>query len=69
MENPHRDTKAPTEAEVAASDDARAGLAMVAARVAQCSTADQAAFWEAVGRCFGGGKPPDLSAIKASSNG
>jgi hypothetical protein len=55
----------PTESEVAASDDAVAGLAMVRARMAHCSPAEQAAFWEAVGRCFGGGKPPEMPAAEA----
>ncbi|MFC6788293.1 hypothetical protein ACFQE0_00795 [Methylobacterium komagatae] len=49
----------PTEAEVATSDDAVKGLAMVEARVGRCTKEEQNAFWEAVGRCFGGGKPPD----------
>lgn len=48
----------PTEAEVGATPDALAGRAMVEARVALCTPEEQAAFWEAVGRCFGGGKPP-----------
>ncbi len=51
---------APTESEVADSEDAKAGLAMVAARVGRCTDEEQAAFWEAVGRCFGGGKPPEM---------
>jgi hypothetical protein len=50
----------PTEADVAASDDAVKGLAMVKARVGQCTQEEQDAFWEAVGRCFGGGKPPEM---------
>jgi hypothetical protein len=50
----------PTESEVAASDDAVAGFAMVEARVKRCTQAEQDAFWEAVGRCFGGGKPPEV---------
>ncbi len=50
----------PTEAEMAASDDAAAGLAMVQARVKRCTQEEQDAFWEAVGRCFGGGKPPEM---------
>ena len=48
----------PTEAEVAASADAVAGRGMVEARVKLCTPEEQAAFWAAVGRCFGGGKPP-----------
>ncbi len=60
---------APTEAEVAESADAKAGLAMVATRVGRCTSEEQAAFWEAVGRCFGGGKPPDLDEISDSANG
>jgi hypothetical protein len=59
---------APTESEVADSEDAKAGLAMVAARVGRCTDEEQAAFWEAVGRCFGGGKPPDLAGISSSAN-
>ena len=51
----------PTEAEVAESEDAVAGLAMVQARVKQCTQEEQDAFWDAVGRCFGGGKPPEMS--------
>lgn len=51
---------APSEADVAASEDAKAGLAMVEARVGRCTHEEQAAFWEAVGRCFGGGKPPEM---------
>ncbi|GJD34848.1 hypothetical protein [Methylobacterium aerolatum] len=50
----------PTEDEVAASADAVAGLAMVRARVERCTQEEQDAFWEAVGRCFGGGKPPEM---------
>jgi hypothetical protein len=50
----------PTEAEVATSDDAVKGLAMIEARVNRCTKEEQDAFWEAVGRCFGGGKPPDM---------
>ncbi|WP_342165097.1 hypothetical protein [Methylobacterium sp. SD21] len=59
---------APSESEVADSEDAKAGLAMVAARVGRCTDEEQAAFWEAVGRCFGGGKPPDLAGISSSAN-
>ena len=51
----------PSEAEIAATADAVAGRALVEARVARCTIAEQAAFWEAVGRCFGGGKPPDTA--------
>ncbi|MDP4021193.1 hypothetical protein Q8W71_01035 [Methylobacterium sp. NEAU 140] len=47
---------------MAASADAVAGLALVETRVAQCTAEEQAAFWEAVGRCFGGGKPPEMGA-------
>ncbi|TXN65528.1 hypothetical protein FV228_15625 [Methylobacterium sp. WL18] len=50
----------PSEADVAATADARAGRALVEARVALCTPEEQAAFWEAVGRCFGGGKPPEI---------
>ncbi|MHC2105271.1 MULTISPECIES: hypothetical protein [unclassified Methylobacterium] len=50
----------PSEADVAATADAREGRALVEARVALCTPEEQAAFWEAVGRCFGGGKPPDM---------
>ena len=46
-----------TEAEMADDPDAVAGRAMVEARVALCSQAEQAAFWEAVRRCFGGPAP------------
>ena len=52
--------KNPSEAEVAATPDAVAGLAKVEARMASCTAEEQAAFWEAVGRCFGGGKPPEM---------
>ncbi len=48
-----------SETEVAATPDAVAGRALVEARVALCTPEEQAAFWEAVGRCFGGGKPPE----------
>lgn len=57
----------PTEADVAASEDAQAGRAMVEARVSRCTPEDQAAFWDAVGRCFGGGKPPNEGEVRASS--
>lgn len=60
---------APTEAQVAASEDAKAGLAMIEARVGRCTHEERAAFWEAVGRCFGGGKPPDLSEVSSSASG
>jgi len=53
-------TTSPSEADVATSDDAVAGLAMVRARVERCTQEEQDAFWEAVGRCFGGGKPPEM---------
>ena len=57
-----RDTpRQPTEAEVGATPDAVAGRALVEARVALCTPEEQAAFWEAVGRCFGGGKPPAVA--------
>ncbi|MCJ2070392.1 hypothetical protein MKK75_16560 [Methylobacterium sp. J-030] len=49
-----------SEAEVAATPDAVAGRAKVEARIAACTPEEQAAFWEAVGRCFGGGKPPEM---------
>jgi hypothetical protein len=62
MEAPMNEAINPTEAEVAADADAMAGRALVEARVAQCTPEEQAAFWEAVGRCFGGGKPPDMQA-------
>lgn len=52
----------PSEADIAATADAVAGRALVEARVAQCTPEEQAAFWEAVGRCFGGGTPPDTQA-------
>ncbi|MDP4002340.1 hypothetical protein [Methylobacterium sp. NEAU K] len=52
----------PSEAEVAATADAVAGRALIEARIARCTHEEQAAFWEAVGRCFGGGKPPDAKA-------
>ncbi|MCJ2141386.1 hypothetical protein [Methylobacterium sp. E-066] len=52
----------PTESEVATTADAMAGRALVEARMALCTPEEQAAFWEAVGRCFGGGKPPDMQA-------
>ncbi|MCJ2015410.1 hypothetical protein [Methylobacterium sp. J-076] len=50
----------PTETEVASSEDAVAGLAMVKARLACCTREEQVAFWEAVGRCFGSGKAPEV---------
>ena len=50
----------PNEADVAATPDAVAGRAKVEERMAQCTVEEQAAFWEAVGRCFGGGKPPEI---------
>ncbi|GJE14209.1 MULTISPECIES: hypothetical protein [Methylobacterium] len=50
----------PSEADVAATPDAVAGRAKVEARMAECTAEEQAAFWDAVGRCFGGGKPPDM---------
>lgn len=53
----HAPGAAPTEADTARDPDAVAGLAMVAARVARCTPAEQAAFWAAVRRCFGG--PPE----------
>jgi len=52
----------PSEAEVATTPDAVAGRAKVEARMAACTEEEQAAFWEAVGRCFGGGKPPEMEA-------
>ncbi len=48
----------PTDVPMWRSEDAVAGLAMVRARVERCTQEEQDAFWEAVGRCFGGGKPP-----------
>lgn len=59
---------APTEADVADSEDAKAGLALIEARVGRCNEEDQAAFWAAVGRCFGGGKPPDRKGVRSSSS-
>ncbi|MDE3745567.1 hypothetical protein [Methylobacterium radiotolerans] len=50
----------PSETEVAATADAVAGRAKVEARMAQCTPEERTAFWEAVGRCFGGGKPPEM---------
>ena len=50
----------PSESEVAATADAVAGRAKVEARMDACTEEEQAAFWEAVGRCFGGGKPPEM---------
>ena len=50
----------PNESEVAATPDALAGRAKVEARMAECSPEEQAAFWDAVGRCFGGGTPPEM---------
>lgn len=50
----------PSEADIAATPDAVAGRAKVEARMAQCTVEEQAAFWEAVGRCFGAGKPPEM---------
>ncbi|MCJ2133550.1 hypothetical protein MKK69_05620 [Methylobacterium sp. J-026] len=50
----------PSEAEIAETPDAVAGRAKVEARIAACTPDEQAAFWEAVGRCFGGGKPPEV---------
>ena len=52
----------PSEADIAATADAVAGRALVEARMAQCTPEEQAAFWEAVGRCCGGGAPPDMQA-------
>lgn len=49
----------PSEIEVAATPDALDGRAKVEARMALCTAEEQAAFWEAVGRCFGGGTAPD----------
>ncbi len=46
-----------SESEMADDPDAVAGRAMVEARVALCSQDEQAAFWEAVRRCFGGPAP------------
>ena len=46
-----------TEAEIANDPDAVAGRALVEARVARCSGDEQAAFWAAVRRCFGGPAP------------
>ena len=46
-----------TECEMAGDPDAVAGRAMVEARVARCSQAEQAAYWAAVRRCFGGAVP------------
>lgn len=59
----------PSEADVAATPDAVAGRAKVEARMAQCTQEEQAAFWEAVGRCFGGGQPPDLGEVSPSASG
>ena len=59
MDDTNRKTS-PTEADVARSDEAVAGLAMVRARIERCTQEEQDAFWEAVGRCFGGGKPPEM---------
>lgn len=56
----HASGPARTEAEMARDPDAVAGRAMVAARVALCTPAEQAAFWAAVRRCFGG--PPSEAA-------
>ena len=50
----------PSEADVATTPDAVAGRAKVEARMAACTQEEQAAFWEAVGRCFGGGKAPEM---------
>ena len=50
----------PSEADVAATPDAVAGRAKVEARMAACTPEEQAAFWDAVGRCFGGGTPPEM---------
>ena len=41
-----------TEAEAARDPEAVAGLALVKARVALCTPDEQAAFWQAVRRCF-----------------
>lgn len=49
-----------SEADVAVTSDAVAGRAKVEARMAACTPEEQAAFWDAVGRCFGGGKPPEM---------
>lgn len=46
-----------TEAEMVRDPDAIAGRAMVERRVALCTPEEQAAFWEAVRRCFGGPAP------------
>jgi hypothetical protein len=52
----------PSEAEVAATADTVAGRAKIEARMARCTAEERAAFWEAVGRCFGGGKQLDMKA-------
>ena len=54
------EARSPSEADVAATPDAVAGRAKVEARMAECTQEEQTAFWEAVGRCFGGGKPPEM---------
>ena len=46
-----------TEAEMAQDPDAVAGRTMVEARVELCTGDEQAAFWAAVRRCFGGPAP------------
>ena len=51
------DPQARTEVEMAQDPDAVAGRAMVEARVARCTADEQAAFWAAVRRCFGGPAP------------
>jgi hypothetical protein len=51
------DPRVRTEAEMARDPDALAGRAMVEARVARCTADEQAAFWAAVRRCFGGPAP------------
>ncbi|MCJ2016511.1 hypothetical protein MKK84_03575 [Methylobacterium sp. E-065] len=53
----------PSEADIATTPDAVAGRAKVEARMAACTREEQAAFWEAVGRCFGGGKPPEMKPV------
>lgn len=46
-----------TEAEIARDPDAVAGRSLLEARIAQCTQAEQDAFWEAVRRCFGSSAP------------
>ena len=49
--------RAPTEAQASRSPDATAGLALLRARLARYSKAEQEAFWKAVRLCFAAPQP------------